>query len=522
MKQTMKIFIDSTSTNLNFSELWKTCGFIEKLRKLGSEPVIFDPKLRVWPNNLKVVAKFDQLPVEPSDTVIVIEASQLFLDTDIAAAGLTRFRDHGGDYFTQWEHCKLPVGIGVRAYSASLLLASSANSFDDLQEYLFANRESLACLYDESSYVSFEASLLDARLVSTELGGEWNLNSFMAIANKSNRYRYEGDINSLYVDERGMPAAYGFESSECADFPTYVMFDMTNKCNAKCIHCPHSVGFPGSEKSEFIDIGLYKNVIDQCQEEKIDFIRVTADGEPLLHPQIWDLLGYAHERGVGPVSLTSNGSALNAANAQKLLDSQIFMVDFSLDAFSEETFELVRNGLSYQQTHENVLRLIEMRNKSGSDLKIMVSFVDQKENTHELEAFKSYWGPLVDKLLIRQMHTNVGVNESSSDALQNGSKRYPCPHVFRRIVADYAGDLKFCPIDWFGGSKLTRIENESIIDTWHNDAYHQLRLQHLNSQFPSESICKNCEDWKSTPWDLGYEKIVSELAGNISENNGDK
>ena len=503
--------IDATATDPSVATRWRESGLIAKLHKLGAQPVVLDPQGGDWPD-LSVVSSLRGLVGDGEGALVRVEATQLFLDIDIAAAGLARFRNHGGAYFTQWEHCRLPIGIGIRAYDAAMVRGSGAKTFAGLDDYLFANRETLSFLYDDEAHATYQQSLLDSRLVLSNGANEWNLNGFLETSKDTDGLRFEPDVAAGSVDERGMAAAYGFESVACATFPTYVMFDMTNKCNAKCIHCPHSVGFPGSDKPEYIDIEVYKTVIDQCRGKTIDFIRVTADGEPLLHPRIWELLAYAHEQGVGPLGLTSNGSALSEANAGRLMDSKIFMADFSLDAFSEETFELVRRGLSYARTHDNVRRLIEMRNQRNDPLKIMVSFVKQKENAHELDAFKAYWEPLADKVLVREMHTNVGVNDKTDAEGYGEAGRYPCPHLFRRAVADYAGDLKFCPIDWRGGSKLARAADTSIAAAWHGEDYRKHRMQHLNNVFAADSICRDCEDWKSTPWELGYEKVVGELA----------
>ena len=54
------------------------------------------------------------------------------------------------------------------------------------------------------------------------------------------------DSDALRVDERGVRAPYGFESIACGHFPTYVMFDITNLCNARCIHCPQSIVGPNN------------------------------------------------------------------------------------------------------------------------------------------------------------------------------------------------------------------------------------------------------------------------------------
>ncbi len=516
----MPVIIDVKSCSPSTYNWWEKSGLLSKLVILDPVIIILDPDLRDWASNAEVYDSLDKIEVKFTDICIRVDAQQLFLDFDIVKAGIDRFSSFEGDYFTQWEHCRLPVGIGIRAYKGRLLKLSDCQSFKDLDSYIFDNRKKINVMYDENIYTSFEDSSLDSRVEILVDSGDWNLAGFLKHADLGNKIKYKSQTKAQCIDERGIPAAYGFETEKCGDFPTYVMFDMTNKCNAKCIHCPHSIGFPGSEDPKFINEKNFRRVIDQCVGKEISFVRVTADGEPLLHPEIWDLLNYARDKGVGPVGLTSNGSALNETNAQKLLDSKIFMVDFSLDAFSAATFELVRTGLSYERTRKNVSRLLAMRDKTGSNLKIVVSFVKQDENAHELNDFVDYWEPLVDKVLIREMHTNVGVNDNKDDEATFGQDRYPCPHLFRRTIADYAGDWKFCPIDWHGGSKIAQIKDINMRDVWHNEIYHNHRLQHLNNKFDKDSICATCIDWKSTPWDLGYEKIISDLSSDQDRTEG--
>ena len=511
MKHHTHTIIQPTIQKTVAENLWDLSKYLHRLRLLGINPIILDPKSREWPDSLQTIKSLTQLPKRQGDFLVQVEDSQIFFDLEIVLKGLKKFQITKGQYFTQWEHCRLPVGIGVRAYDLQLVGVSEANTFRELQEYIFNNKANLDFLYDDEIYVTYANSLLDSRANAPTNCKDWTLKGFLQVAQNQGASRFIVDQKAMYIDDRGMKAAYGFESARCGDFPTYIMFDMTNKCNAKCIHCPHSVGFNGSQTSEFISTQSYKNIIDQCVGQKLDFVRITADGEPLLHPEIWKLLEYARKKGVGPIGVTTNGSALNAVNAQKLLDSDIFLIDFSLDAFSQKTFEVVRAGLSYQRTLKNVLTLIEMRNKANSDLKIMVSFVKQSENLRELEAFINYWESRADKVLIREMHTNVGVNDNASDSDKVPS-RYPCPHLFRRTIADYGGDFKFCPIDWEGKSKLGPLNNKSIFQNWHDPIYHKYRLQHLNNAFSDDSICADCDDWRSTPWDIGYEKVVKELS----------
>ena len=85
------------------------------------------------------------------------------------------------------------------------------------------------------------------------------------------------------------------------------------------------------------------------------------------------------------------------------------MIDISIDAFSNEIYEKVRVGGNLNVTRKNVLRLLELNDEVGHKTKIIVSFVEQKENSHEIESFKEFWNRhSVDEVLIRKLHTNSG------------------------------------------------------------------------------------------------------------------
>jgi len=114
---------------------------------------------------------------------------------------------------------------------------------------------------------------------------------------------------------------------------------------------------------------------------------------------------------------------------------------------------------------------------------------------------------------VRRMISNVGKNviELSDAAQKEPTERYPCPHVFRRVVVNYDGRLKACPIDWetklVSGSATVPIK-----EIWQNAFYRDLRHQHLENNFKDDCICKSCIDWQGTPWTVGYEKIIKRMS----------
>ena len=90
---------------------------------------------------------------------------------------------------------------------------------------------------------------------------------------------------------------YGFYGRLSAEFPSQIIVDATEVCNLACVHCPH----PDFKKSEhyrarYLPTGLNAKMVDEVRhygKKKTQYIRYTSNGEPLVHPNIYDMLEYS-------------------------------------------------------------------------------------------------------------------------------------------------------------------------------------------------------------------------------------
>ena len=107
---------------------------------------------------------------------------------------------------------------------------------------------------------------------------------------------------------------YGFYGRLRAEFPSQVIVDATEHCNLACTHCPH----PSFKKSEHysgsrLDPALNAKMVDEVSNAGngiTQYIRYTANGEPLLHPNIFEMLQYSASNSATKVCLTTNGTLL--------------------------------------------------------------------------------------------------------------------------------------------------------------------------------------------------------------------
>lgn len=301
---------------------------------------------------------------------------------------------------------------------------------------------------------------------------------------------------------------YGFYDRLTADFPSQIIVDATEVCNLACIHCPH----PEFKKSShyaarYLAPDLHHKMVDEVREfgrGRTQYIRYTSNGEPMVHPHIYDMLDYAVTHSGVFVTLTTNGTILNRKRIAKLLASGLHMVDVSIDAFTNNTYAAVRVNGDLEVTRANVLQLLNIKRETNSACRIVVSFVEQSQNAHESDDFERYWKDQgVDRVVIRRLHSAAGGVISIADNMrseQASAPRYPCLYPWERIMLNPQGQLAFCPQDWTHGSAMADYRITTIRDLWQSETYRHLREAHLTNNFCDHRFCAQCPDWKATRW----------------------
>lgn len=308
---------------------------------------------------------------------------------------------------------------------------------------------------------------------------------------------------------------YGFYDRLTKKFPSQLVIDITEKCNLKCIHCPHPL-FKISDNyaGRYLSVELNRKAIDEISgqgEDACDYIRYTSNGEPLLHPEAHEMIQYAVENSGTFVTLTTNGTILNEKKMELLLASGLHMIDISIDAFNADTYKKIRGG-RLEQVDRNILRLIERRNSGNFKTKIVVSYIKQPLNENETSNFIEYWEAKgADEVLVRNLHSAAGMLATGPERDEN---RRPCLYPWERLTLDPKGKLAFCPTDWSYSSTFVDFNTVSIKDAWQGDFMKALRQAHVNNDYKCHGFCEQCPDWKLTMWpDTGrsYANLVEDL-----------
>lgn len=301
---------------------------------------------------------------------------------------------------------------------------------------------------------------------------------------------------------------YGFYHRLKAEFPSQILVDVTEICNLSCIHCPHPQ-FKNSEHyaSRALTLDLHSKMVDEVRQHgqnNTQYIRYAANGEPLTHPHIYEMLEEATRNSGVMVTLTTNGTLMTEKRIERLLAAGVDVIDISLDALTPETYAKIRVNGNLNVTQANVLKLIQMSKESVSKTKVVVSYVEQPLNIAETQDFEAFWRDNgAEYVVIRRLHSCSGAKTDLAEVRRNnnGSQlRQPCLYPWERIVLNPNGDLAFCPSDWVHGSVIADYRTTTIHETWQGEFYSKLREAHLSNDFANHQFCGQCPDWAATRW----------------------
>jgi len=315
---------------------------------------------------------------------------------------------------------------------------------------------------------------------------------------------------------------YGFQKHLSSEFPSQIIVDATQFCNLACVHCPH----PNFIKTDaysgaHLDVNLHKKLIDEVATDGLgicQYIRYTANGETLIHPNFDKMIEYAGKYAKTKINVTTNGVLLSERKAKKLLDAGVNVFDISLDAYSDETYAKIRINGDLSRVRSNVLKLIELVKNGNYNARLVVSFVEQPLNTHEAKLFEDYWSDSgADFVIIRRLHSAGGAKEGIKSKIEEGFKeisRKPCLYPWERLTITPEGDLSYCPTDWMNKSHFIHFSKTTIKEAWQSEFMQNLRKAHLNNSYDSYDFCKQCPDWIHTRWPLegkGYANMMQEI-----------
>lgn len=296
--------------------------------------------------------------------------------------------------------------------------------------------------------------------------------------------------------------------------PEYVMIDTTNTCNLHCPLCPTGQGRNEYPKG-MMKLETFKKVIDESGKRLYD-IYMGNWGEPLLNPEIYEMIKYAHKYNIR-ISINTNLNTLDKDSAKKLVESKPEALFVSIDGASQTSYEKYRKGGDFNKVIDNIKLISEIKKQRNSNLPVIVwQFLVMKHNEVEIDRASEMAKKLGIQFELKYVRCDMGreVFMSDKEKFENAGQWLPGDEQYSRY--DYKLGTRrnrksscwflwdFAVINWDGGVApccavyreediLGSIENTSFKSIWNNAKYKAAREAVRTGQVGEvQTVCENC------------------------------
>jgi len=160
--------------------------------------------------------------------------------------------------------------------------------------------------------------------------------------------------------------------------PFAATVDLTRRCNLRCPGCRfHSTKIdmpgPGDQRIRDLNEETFKIYLNELKEMGTEYLVLTGDGEPFLHPRLLDFIDTSKDAGL-KVTLFTNGTLLDKRRLRGLVDKGLDTLRVSLWASSEEEYKLnypETKPETFKKIINSLTELSKIKKQKGSTLPLV-------------------------------------------------------------------------------------------------------------------------------------------------------
>ena len=284
-----------------------------------------------------------------------------------------------------------------------------------------------------------------------------------------------------------------------AHFPLHVDIETSAKCNLRCPMCP-SRHVPKQEYSKYgyMDMALFKKIVDECAENNVFSIRLSWRGEPLVNPRLSEYVHYAKVvKRIPNVSFLTNGSLLRGELAEKLIDYGLDYISVSIDGLAD-IYEVVRHPVKFKTIYENLRNFKELKREKGVKKPAVRITTLWPAVAKDPGAFYDTLGPVCDKIVYNPLKDYTVTEPQKEDFI--------CQFPWERLFVAFNGEVQPC-----SNTKekfiIGNVNESSLKEIWHSSEMNDLRQLHTTGRRMEVFPCNRCSYgidyaklWKNRDW----------------------
>lgn len=240
---------------------------------------------------------------------------------------------------------------------------------------------------------------------------------------------------------------------------------------------------------------LQRLLADLCQYDDVRVV-LGGFGEPLLHPDFEAVLRHCREAGVFGLAVRTNGLAMDDRAIQAMLDFDVDVVQVFVDAADADGYHQVQGFDGWDTVVRNITAFDKMRRAAGKINPVLAaSLTKARETFAALEPFYGRWLNFSGWAVIEGYSHHAGLLPDRRVMSMAPPQRLPCRQLHNRCTVLSNGLVVGCDRDFRGGYIVGDLNEQSLLQIWHDDRMANLRAAHRRADYSIHPMCAACEDW---------------------------
>ena len=322
---------------------------------------------------------------------------------------------------------------------------------------------------------------------------------YVIIASSAN----ERTIGRL-CEQMGMRKFFDFCTSSDICGVEYVI-DIVGACNLACPSCPRG-NYHIHPPKGIMSLNKYEKVVEKILEESpnVSAISLFNWGEPLLHPQLQDIITIQRNKKI----FSSVSTNFNIKDIENLVNIKFDMLKVSVSGYFQKNYGDTHFKGDINLVKANLYKLRYLMDKVNSEMEVEIIYHKYRNNTGiDLEKFRNlaqelgftfaeifaYYNPVekvidylegrvVDKDMQLIEELCISIDEATISNTEKAEKRV-CSLRENQIVINWNGSVSLCCACY--DPKKTIIADD-FLDISLNEI---LSLKHKNT------LCKTCMEY---------------------------
>lgn len=290
--------------------------------------------------------------------------------------------------------------------------------------------------------------------------------------------------------------------------PTSLSIEPTTSCNLRCPECPSGLR-SFTRPTGMLNVDHASQWIEELAPW-LTYVNLYFQGEPLLHPQLDQLIAQCQRHGIYS-STSTNAHHLTEAKCQSLIDAGLSRLIVSIDGLTQETYASYRVGGTLSKVMEGTRNMVDAKRRHGRGPHLVWQFLVVGPNEHELpDLLEAASACGVDEVEIKTAQLDNPRDGHPLLTQSAAHRRYDrdpltgqwtlrnaledaCWRMWQGAVLTWDGRVVPCCFDKDAHHVMGQLDQESMAEIWHNEAYAAFRRT-LFADRAGIPMCTNCSE----------------------------